>query len=60
MTTLENKYAWAEIDSMGWFANTKNKLSHNGLIDGGDYNLWRSAIGTYPCLTAGSITNISL
>ncbi len=113
MTTLENKYAWAEIDSMGWFANSKGKLSHNGLIDGGasvvqmfpegykssnnldlsgvkvaivtnirnlsgiqsladqialavptsniepDYNLWRSAIGTYPCLTAGSLTSIS-
>jgi hypothetical protein len=24
-----------------------------------DYDLWRSAIGTYPCLTPGSLTSIS-
>lgn len=35
MKNLEQKYAWEEIDSMGWFMNSKGRLSHNGLISGG-------------------------
>lgn len=113
MTSLESRYAWEEIDSMGWGSNSKGKLSHNGKLSGGtsvvqmfpegytssgkdlsgvkvalvtnirtkdgslgtlanqisllvpaheveaDYNLWRSALGSYSCTTVEKITSLS-
>jgi CubicO group peptidase (beta-lactamase class C family) len=114
MTSLESRYAWDEIDSMGWMANSKGKLSHNGKLAGGtsvvqmfpegytavggtdlsgvkvalvtnirtkdgslgtlanlialqvptheveaDYNLWRTALGSYSCVTVGTIGHLS-
>lgn len=35
MKNLEEKYTWDEIDRMGWFRNSKGRLDHKGLIDGG-------------------------
>jgi CubicO group peptidase (beta-lactamase class C family) len=35
MVELDKKYTTEELDSMGWFKNSKGKLEHNGLLDGG-------------------------
>lgn len=35
MKWLTETYAWDEIDSMGWFSNSKGKLGHSGSISGG-------------------------
>ena len=32
---LDKKYTTEELDSMGWFSNTKGKLEHNGSVSGG-------------------------
>ncbi len=33
--SLDKKYTTEELDSMGWFSNSKGKLEHNGSISGG-------------------------
>jgi len=35
MVELDKKYTTEELDSMGWFKNSKGKLEHNGRLDGG-------------------------
>lgn len=35
MVELDKKYTTEELDSMGWFKDSKNKLGHSGKLDGG-------------------------